>query len=106
MIKQAFRKVTPKFIISLYHKCLALLAAFIYGHPSDDMIVIGVTGTKGKSSVCNLVWEILIEAGYKAGMTSTLNFKIGDVEWMNKQRCPKCYEKADIRLMKDGKEVK
>ena len=86
MIKQAIRRITPKFVLSFYHKCLALMAAFVYGHPSEKMIVIGVTGTKGKSSVCNLVWQILTEAGYKVGLTSTLNFRINDVEWMNKYK--------------------
>jgi UDP-N-acetylmuramoyl-L-alanyl-D-glutamate--2,6-diaminopimelate ligase len=82
-MKNLIEKFIPKFFLSFYHFLLAFLAALFYGFPSKKMIVIGVTGTKGKTTVCNLIWQILNYAGFKAGMTSTLNFKIGDKEWQN-----------------------
>jgi len=47
------------------------------------MVVIGVTGTKGKSSTVVMIAKILEEAGYKVGSTNTIFFKIADKEWPN-----------------------
>lgn len=83
MLKSILKKIIPKFIFKFYHWLLAWLGAFLYGFPSRKMIVIGVTGTKGKSTVVYLVAKILEEAGYKVGATSTIQFKIADKEWVN-----------------------
>ena len=48
------------------------------------MIVIGVVGTRGKTSTTNFIWSILKAAGEKAGLTGTANFRIGDEEQLNK----------------------
>jgi UDP-N-acetylmuramoyl-L-alanyl-D-glutamate--2,6-diaminopimelate ligase len=86
MLKRIIRKLLPKNFLFFYHKALAYLAAFFYGWPSRKMIVIGVTGTGGKSTVVNFIGRILEEVGYKVGWTSTINFKIGDREWLNKTK--------------------
>ncbi|MES0340344.1 MAG: UDP-N-acetylmuramoyl-L-alanyl-D-glutamate--2,6-diaminopimelate ligase [Anaerolineales bacterium] len=57
---------------------LAELAAAWNGFPSRSLTLIGVTGTDGKSTTCNLLFEILREAGIKAGMITTVNAVIGD----------------------------
>jgi UDP-N-acetylmuramoyl-L-alanyl-D-glutamate--2,6-diaminopimelate ligase len=57
---------------------LARLAAAWYGYPARDLVVLGVTGTDGKTTTANLVYKILINAGFKAGMVSTVNAVIGD----------------------------
>jgi UDP-N-acetylmuramoyl-L-alanyl-D-glutamate--2,6-diaminopimelate ligase len=58
-------------------EALAHLAAAFYDHPARKMTVIGVTGTDGKTTTSNLVFEILSEAGLKAGLISTVNAVIG-----------------------------
>ncbi|MCA9374170.1 MAG: UDP-N-acetylmuramoyl-L-alanyl-D-glutamate--2,6-diaminopimelate ligase [Candidatus Gracilibacteria bacterium] len=67
----------------LYHKIMAIVAAMYYRFPSRYLNVIGITGTKGKTTTTNLTASILTEAGYKVGMTSTVNFRIGDLVWSN-----------------------
>lgn len=59
---------------------LAWLAAAWYGFPSRELVMIGVTGTNGKTTTVNLLYSILKTAGYKTGMLSTLKAVIGEQE--------------------------
>lgn len=61
-------------------RALAYLSAAFYGFPAQHLIVIGVTGTDGKTTTSNLLYSILRQAGIKAGMISTVNAVIGDEE--------------------------
>jgi UDP-N-acetylmuramoyl-L-alanyl-D-glutamate--2,6-diaminopimelate ligase len=65
---------------------LAWLADTFYDHPSRKLGVIGITGTKGKSTTTNLIAEVFQRAGLKSGLMSTLNFRIGDHDWENETR--------------------
>jgi len=85
-MKNLLRKLIPNFIFSLYHWKLAYLGAILYGFPSRKLTVIGVTGTKGKTTTCNLIAQILNEAGFKTGLATTVNFRIGDKEWINEYK--------------------
>lgn len=67
----------------LYHKITSVIAAVINGFPANKMVVIGVTGTNGKTTTVNLITNILNTAGYKVGMASTINFQIGEKRWVN-----------------------
>lgn len=57
---------------------LGLLAAAYYGYPARKLIVVGVTGTDGKTTTCALLHSILRAAGCNAGMISTVSAVIGD----------------------------
>ncbi|MEK7463718.1 MAG: UDP-N-acetylmuramyl-tripeptide synthetase [Patescibacteria group bacterium] len=61
-----------------YHYSLALLAAIIYRFPSRKIKVVGVTGTKGKSTTTEIINAILEEAGYKTALSNTIRYKIGN----------------------------
>jgi len=61
-----------------YHKLKAVVAAVWYRFPSEQMTVIGVTGTNGKTTTCHLITDILREAGNKVGMITTADFRIVD----------------------------
>lgn len=77
------RKLIPKFVFTIYHYLVALMGALIYSFPSKRLIVIGVTGTNGKSTVVHLTTEILESAGNKVASLSSIRFKIGDKEEKN-----------------------
>ena len=80
------KKITPVFVLSAYHKGLAISADLIYGRPSKKMVIIGVTGTNGKTSTCDFIAEILETAGFKVGLASTAKFKIGKKQWLNDKK--------------------
>lgn len=82
-MKELIKKILPSFLISFYHFCLAFLGAFLYCFPSKKMKVIGITGTKGKSTVVILAGKILEEAGFKIGWISSATLKIDQKEWLN-----------------------
>lgn len=83
-LKKIIKKLLPEGIFLKYHWLLAHLAAAYYGHPTNKMIVIGITGTKGKTSVGNFLWSVLNENGLKTGLTGTANIRVGDKELLNK----------------------
>lgn len=58
-------------------RSLGWISAAFYDHPARKLVVIGVTGTDGKTTTCNLIHRILLAAGLKAGMISTVNAVIG-----------------------------
>lgn len=60
-----------------YHFLLALTGTILYRHPSRDIYVIGITGTKGKSSTTEFVNAVLEGAGKKTAVLSTIRFKVG-----------------------------
>ena len=83
-MKNLIKKLIPSFLLDFYHYLLALMGAFLYGFPSKKMIVIGITGTSGKSTAVELTAKILEETGYKTASLSSIKFKIGSKELENK----------------------
>ncbi len=66
------------FLKSFYHYFLAWLGSFAYGHPSKKIFIIGVTGTKGKSTVIELINSILEAAGRRTALISSVRIKVAD----------------------------
>jgi UDP-N-acetylmuramoyl-L-alanyl-D-glutamate--2,6-diaminopimelate ligase len=64
---------------------MADVADAFYDSPSKKMIIIGVTGTEGKSSTVSFIWQLLRLAGKKAGFISTVQFSLGDEALPNPQ---------------------
>jgi UDP-N-acetylmuramoyl-L-alanyl-D-glutamate--2,6-diaminopimelate ligase len=77
------KKFIPQRLLLAYHWCMAWCAAFYFGFPSRKMAVVGVTGTKGKTSCADFIWSVLTAGGYRTGMISTAHFRIGEKEFLN-----------------------
>jgi UDP-N-acetylmuramoyl-L-alanyl-D-glutamate--2,6-diaminopimelate ligase len=74
----SFNIEVPYFKVEDSRYTLAGFAAYINDFPARKMTIIGVTGTDGKTTTTNYIYHILLAAGIKAGMISTVNAVIGD----------------------------
>jgi UDP-N-acetylmuramoyl-L-alanyl-D-glutamate--2,6-diaminopimelate ligase len=75
---QALEKVSIPYIrVEDTRPALAHLCAAFYENPARKLTVIGVTGTDGKTTTSNLIYQILLAAGHRAGIISTVNAVIG-----------------------------
>lgn len=87
-ILRAVEKIIPKKLYRLgqpvYHFIINLLGAIVYGFPAKELYVIGVTGTKGKSTTTEIINSILEADGKKTVVSNTIRFKIGDNSRPNK----------------------
>jgi len=68
----------PYLQVANSRQALAHLAAAIHDFPARKLTVVGVTGTDGKTTTCNILYQILAAAGLKSGMITTVNAVIGD----------------------------
>jgi UDP-N-acetylmuramoyl-L-alanyl-D-glutamate--2,6-diaminopimelate ligase len=84
------KKIIPKSLYEIlepyYHFSLAFIGAVRYGFPSNDLTVIGITGTKGKTSTAEFLDHILTANGEKTAVLGTLHFKIGDKDEKNMKK--------------------
>jgi UDP-N-acetylmuramoyl-L-alanyl-D-glutamate--2,6-diaminopimelate ligase len=85
-IRQLIKKYIPKSVLNLRHLFFAWYGAVRYGHPSNELLVIGVTGTSGKSTTVFLLRTMLEAAGYRVGSLSTIDFYIAGEDTLNDQK--------------------
>lgn len=83
-IEKLIPKKVYKFFQPAYHFLLAATGTILYKKPSRKIFVIGITGTKGKSSTTEFVNAALEGAGKKTAILSTIRFKIGNESRANK----------------------
>ncbi len=62
-------------------KALAVIASNFYGNPSENLKLVGVTGTNGKTTVASLLYQLFKKAGYKVGLLSTVKILVDDAEY-------------------------
>ncbi|PNQ75246.1 UDP-N-acetylmuramoyl-L-alanyl-D-glutamate--2,6-diaminopimelate ligase [Hanstruepera neustonica] len=60
---------------------LAIMASNYYGTPSDNLRLVGVTGTNGKTTIATLLYQLFKRAGYKVGLLSTVRIMVDDIEY-------------------------
>jgi UDP-N-acetylmuramoyl-L-alanyl-D-glutamate--2,6-diaminopimelate ligase len=84
MPQKSLKSQVQKIKNIFWHYPKNYLTSSFYQFPSKKLIIIGVTGTDGKTTTCHLIHHILINAGIKAGLISTTGAKIGDSEFPTK----------------------
>jgi UDP-N-acetylmuramoyl-L-alanyl-D-glutamate--2,6-diaminopimelate ligase len=80
-IKRIFQKLK-----NLYHFKKAVLANLWFAFPARKIVVIGVTGTNGKTTTTQMIAKVLEATGKKVAVCSTVNFKIGEKQEVNKTK--------------------
>ncbi|MDO4478236.1 MAG: UDP-N-acetylmuramoyl-L-alanyl-D-glutamate--2,6-diaminopimelate ligase [Lachnospiraceae bacterium] len=82
---------------------MALMSAAWFGYPAESMPVIGITGTKGKTTTTYMVKSILENAGYKVGLIGTIEILYGDVQIHAEHTTPESFQlQAYLKDMKDA----
>ncbi len=71
---------------------LAYVSAQWFGNPAEDMTIIGLTGTKGKTTTAHMIKKIFEHAGCKVGMIGTLGAYIGEEKLPTRNTTPESYE--------------
>lgn len=63
------------------NRALAFIASNYYGNPSENLKLVGITGTNGKTTIASLLFQLFKKAGYKVGLLSTVKNVVNDVEY-------------------------
>ncbi len=81
---------------------MAVMSAALFGHPANDMRVIGITGTKGKTTTSYMIRSILEAANIKTGLIGTIGTVIGDKIIQTNNTTPESYDiQRYLRMMAD-----
>ncbi len=73
-------------------KALAYMSSAFFGHPSRELITVGLTGTKGKTTTTYMLKSVLEKAGIKTGLIGTTGVLIGNEKLPTKNTTPESYE--------------
>ena len=82
----------PAVIVADARRALAEIAANRFGHPAQSMVMVGVTGTNGKTTTTYLVKHMLEKAGHKVGLIGTNQNLIGSEVIETERTTPESYE--------------
>ena len=67
---------------------MGTIASNYYGNPSHELKVVGVTGTNGKTTIATLLYDLVQSLGHKAGLISTVVYKVGEKETVSTHTTP------------------
>lgn len=85
-MKAFFKKFFSQTTINKWHLLNAVAANIWYGRPAKKLRLIGVTGTNGKTTTCHMITAVLQAASRTVGMTTTIDFQIGQTISENNQK--------------------
>ncbi len=100
------RALVPQSIVNLFwHMPMAVLAVVSNSFPAKGMVLIGVTGTDGKTTTTNMIYHILKNAGYKVSVVSTVKAVIGDKEYDTGFHVTSPHPSMVQRLLREAKDA-
>ena len=82
----------PVIKVSHTRQALAMMSAAFFRHPAKEIPVIGLTGTKGKTTTAYMIRSILEEAGCSTGLIGTVGVLIGETVYPTSNTTPESYE--------------
>ena len=84
-------------------EALGLMASNFYRHPSDDLELVGITGTNGKTTTVTLLWQLFTRLGYKCGLIGTVENRIGEEVLPSTHTTPDAVRLQEwLRMMADA----
>ena len=95
----------PQLIVYSARKSAALLASLFYNHPADSLKLIGITGTNGKTTTANLLYQLLLIKGFKVGLIGTLGYSINGKDHESKLTTPDFIQLHEIFAQMVSEEV-
>lgn len=104
MLKPFIKKLASPSVLKIYHTVSAAWWAFLAGFPARNLYVIGITGTKGKTTVCHLINEILKASGKRTGMLTTIDLEIDELKQINKLKMTTPLPKGLNSFLKECKD--
>lgn len=106
-VKGVSRKNITVVMVKDTRYAMAFMSAAFFGHPAEKLKVIGITGTKGKTTTTYLVKSILENAGYKVGLIGTIEVIIGETHIHANNTTPEScmVQEYFARMVKEGIDV-
>ncbi len=91
-------------IVKNARRALAMISSNYYGNPASKLKMIGVTGTKGKTTTAYMIRNILQESGKKVGMIGSIYITYGDKKYDSERTCPESLtlQKILYDMVQDG----
>ena len=83
LLPKSILKHIPEPMLLLYHRVINALAVVYYRRPSRKLIIVGVTGTNGKTTTTFLIRDLLMTASVKTGLLGTTEIAVGDEKTPN-----------------------
>ena len=77
-LPEACDPATAYVVVEDVQAAMAAMASAFYDHPSRELKLVGVTGTNGKTTTATLLYELVRALGYKAGLISTVVYRVGE----------------------------
>jgi UDP-N-acetylmuramoyl-L-alanyl-D-glutamate--2,6-diaminopimelate ligase len=93
---RARRSGLPVLVVARPRAVLGRLAAWVYGEPAGDLLLIGVTGTNGKTTTAHLAEAGLRAAGHQTGLVGTVETRVGDAATASVRTTP---ESTDLHAL-------
>jgi UDP-N-acetylmuramoyl-L-alanyl-D-glutamate--2,6-diaminopimelate ligase len=78
---ESFEKGITYIQVEDTNKALAFMAANYFGHPSEKLKLVGITGTNGKTTIASLLYQLFKKAGFRVGLISTVKILVDNIEY-------------------------
>lgn len=92
----------PVVLVNDTRYVLAVLSAAWFGHPAEELRVVGITGTKGKTTTSHMIRSVLESAGIRTGLIGTIGTVVGEKVIQTENTTPESYDvQRYLRMMAD-----
>lgn len=99
VVERPLNLACPQVRTGSVRRAMGPISSTFYGHPSQSMVVVGVTGTNGKTTVCSLLGSVLMAAGWHTEVLGTLTGTRTTPESLDLQHQLACWQSAGVEAV-------